>query len=262
MSLIKTVPPTYHLISLDDQVLFQNVVTSHQSLAINKSVLMNAISRLYVSQMGFGHEGVTSLTPVLEVFEMDVGNVSQDTLGSLTGMANRLAEQKKGALKQQQLLDGRDLALQEKEHQWRDKEDDLRQRHKQVLHDRDLLAQASQDSAQMISEHSAALQQLTEDLDARERASARLFDLLQQENTRAEALSALLEARLAQLQKREGELQRGVLMLREHLKHLKNAKDRFSVLVKNFNQTAKLRSAFQTSELKLQEQRRGHVEPN
>ena len=164
MSLIKTIPPTYHLISLDDQVLFQNVVTSHQSLAISKSVLMNAIARLDVSQMGLGHEGVTSLTPVLEVFEMDVGNVSQDTLGSLTGMANRLAEQKKGALKQQQLLDGRDLALQEKEHQWRDKEDDLRQQHKQVLHDRDLLAQASQDSAQMISEHSAALQQLTEDL--------------------------------------------------------------------------------------------------
>lgn len=95
MSLIKTIPPTYHLISLDDQVLFQNVVTSHQSLAINKSVLMNAIARLDVSQMGLGHEGVTSLTPVLEVFEMDVGNVSQDTLGSLTGMANRLAEQKK-----------------------------------------------------------------------------------------------------------------------------------------------------------------------
>lgn len=164
----------------------------------------------------------------------------QDTLGSLTGMANRLAEQKKDTLKQQKTLHGRELALQEKERLLSEKEEDLRHMHKQLLHDRNLLGQEAESNAQMIAERSATLQQLAESLEARERASARRAELLQQENTRTDELSTLLRTRLAQLQKRENELERRGQELNENLKHLKSAKDRFSAIVKSFNETVKL----------------------
>ena len=215
MTLIKTIPTAYHLISLGDQVLFQSAVHSHQSLAMNKTVLMNAIASLAAPQSGLGKDPVPA--PVQ------------------TGMANGLAEQKQDALKQQQALEERDLALQEIKRQWSDKEQDLQQRHEQLLHEREQLAQASEKSAQIISEHRTALQQLAEDLEARERSSARLAEVLQQENSRAEALSALLGTRLAQLQQREHQLQHRTLALHEDLKQLRKAKDRFSGLVKHFN---------------------------
>ena len=232
MTLIKTIPTGYHLISLGDQVLFQSAVHSHQSLAMNKTVLMNAIASLAASQSGLGYDLVPA--PVQ------------------TGMTNRLAEQKQDALKQQQALEERDLALQEIKRQWSDKEQDLQQRHEQLLHEREQLAQASETSAQMISEHRTALQQLAEDLEARERSSARLAEVLQQENSRAEALSALLGTRLAQLQQREHQLQHRTLALHEDLKQLRKAKDRFSGLVKHFNLTAKAGSDPHTNRLKQQ----------
>ncbi|QSB39153.1 hypothetical protein JTY93_23480 [Pseudomonas hygromyciniae] len=83
------------------------------------------------------------------------------------------------------------------------KKEDLRQLHKQLLHDRNLLEQEAESNAQVIAERSATLQQLAESLEARERASARRAELLQQENTRTDELSTLLRTRLAQLQKRE-----------------------------------------------------------
>lgn len=144
------------------------------------------------------------------------------------------------------------MALQEIKRQWSDKEQDLQQRHEQLLHEREQLAQASEKSAQMISEHRTALQQLAEDLEARERASARLAEVLQQENSRAEALSALLGTRLAQLQQREHQLQHRTLALHEDLKQLRKAKERFSGLVKHFNLTAKAGSAPHTNRLKQQ----------
>ena len=231
MTLIKTIPTGYHLISLDDQVLFQSAVHSHQSLAMNKTVLMNAIASLAAPQSGVGCDQVPA--PVQ------------------TGMANGLAEQKQDALKQQ-ALEGRDLALQEIKRQWSDKEQDLQQRHEQLLHEREQLTLASEKSAQIISEHRTALQQLAEDLEARERASARLAEVLQQENSRAEALSALLGTRLAQLQQREHQLQHRALALHEDLKQLRKAKDRFSGLVKHFNLTAKAGSDPHTNRLKQQ----------
>ncbi len=79
MTLIKTIPTAYHLISLGDQVLFQSAVQSHQSLAMNKTVLMNAIASLAAPQSGLGKDPVPA--PVQ------------------TGMANGLAEQKQDALK-------------------------------------------------------------------------------------------------------------------------------------------------------------------
>lgn len=232
MTLIKTIPTAYHLISLGDQVLFQSAVQSHQSLAMNKTVLMNAIASLAAPQSGLGKDPVPA--PVQ------------------TGMANGLAEQKQDALKQQQALEGRDLALQEIKRQWSDKEQDLQQRHEQLLHEREQLTLASEKSAQIISEHRTALQQLAEDLEARERASARLAEVLQQENSRAEALSALLGTRLAQLQQREHQLQHRALALHEDLKQLRKAKDRFSGLVKHFNLTAKAGSDPHTNRLKQQ----------
>ena len=234
MTLIKTIPTAYHLISLGDQVLFQSAVHSHQSLAMNKTVLMNAIASLAASQSGLGKDPVPA--PVQ------------------TGMANGLAEQKQDALKQQQALEERDLALQEIQRQWSDKEQDLQQRHEQLLHEREQLAHASEKSAQMISEHHAALQQLAEGLEARERESVRLADVLQQENSRAEALSALLDTRLAQLQQRERQLQRRVLALHEDLKQLRKAKDRFSGIVKRFNLNVKLGSDPLTNTVKHQEE--------
>ncbi|MDD1135710.1 hypothetical protein [Pseudomonas shahriarae] len=172
----------------------------------------------------------------------------QDTLGSLTGMANRLAEQKKDTLKQQKTLHSRDVVLQEKERLLSVKEEDLRQLHKQLLHDRSLLAQEAESNAQVIAERSASLQQLAESLEARERASARRAELLQQENTRTDELSTLLRARLAQLQKRENELERRGQELNENLKQLKSAKDRFSTIVKSFNETVNLGNESKTTE--------------
>jgi hypothetical protein len=171
----------------------------------------------------------------------------QETLGSLTGMANRLAEQKKDTLKLQKTLHGRDIALQEKERLLGEKEESLRQMHKQLLHDRNLLNQEAESNAQVIAERSATLQQLTSSLEARERASARRAELLHQENTRADELSTMFRGRLAQLQKREDELERKGQELNENLKHLKSAKDRFSTIVKSFNETVNLGSEPQST---------------
>lgn len=186
----------------------------------------------------------------------------QDTLGSLSGMANRLAEQKKDTLKQQKTLHGRDLALQDKERQLSEKEDDLRQLHKQLLQDRNQLTQEAENNARAVAERSSALQQLAESLEARERASGRRAELLQQENTRTEELSTQLRARLAQLHKREGELQRKGLELSESLKQLKSTKERFSAIVKSFNDSVQLGGEPHVIGLRADEDAGGgHVEP-
>lgn len=329
---------TYHLINLEDQQFFPGNVDIHQSLGMDKTQRMNAITSQAAQPFGLAYEktaaeGAVKQTAVQEmssaaeaeaalpagiefgaVLEVDTAlpeaieavvvpeiemslpgpieviavpeneamkreselpdlhnqddferliatNVShdteyllqdvqdvQDTLGSLTGMANRLAEQKKDTLKQQKILHGRDTVLQEKERFLSVKEEDMRQLHKQLLHDRNLLGQEAESNAQMIAERSATLQQLAESLEARERANARRADLLQQENTRTDELSALLRKRLAQLQKRKGELERRGQELNENLKQLRSAKDRFSAIVKSFNETVNLRGDSQPAE--------------
>ena len=327
--------PTYHLIDLEGQDVFAGAGGVHQTLRMNKTLLLNAIASQSAPQFGPAYETpagelpgayaplealqqilttlevenvVTTYTPselaaqpeadstvltsqqpsdvalattldtTLLVAEGEdeferlisgtVGHDTeyllqdvQDTLGSLSGMASRLTEQKKDALKQQKALHGRDLALQDKERLLSEKEDDLRQLHKQLLQDRNQLTQEAENTARAVAERSSALQQLAESLEARERASTRRAELLQQENTRTEELSALLRARLAQLHKREGELQRKGLELSESLKQLKSTKDRFSAIVKSFNETVQLGGEPQLAGLRADEDAGdGHVE--
>ncbi|MHC8339469.1 hypothetical protein [Pseudomonas sp. HLT2-19-2] len=151
----------------------------------------------------------------------------QDTLGSLTGMASRLAEQKKDTLKQQKTT-----------------------------------TPEAETNARAVAERSSVLAQLAESLEARERASTRRAELLQQENTRTEELSALLSAGLAQLRKRKGELQRKGLELSENLKQLKSTKERFSAIVKSFNESVQLGVEPQVIRLRADEDGGSrHVEP-
>lgn len=322
MNSTKTERTTYHLINLEDQSFFPGSVDAHQSLGMDKTQLMSAITSQAVHPFGLAYEKTAAvaelqqslpqalddsgdsevpedevspsarveavavpetepsaiepespLPPNQDDFErLIASNVShdteyllqdvQDTLGSLSGMANRLAEQKKDTFKQQKVLHGRDLALQEKERLLSEKEEDLRQLHKQLLHDRNLFEQEAESNAQVIAERSATLQQLAESLEARERASARRAELLQQENTRTDELSTLLRTRLAQLQKRESELDRRGQELNDNLKQLKSAKDRFSAIVKSFNETVNLGGDPQPAGQRADQDEGGwHVEP-
>jgi len=161
----------------------------------------------------------------------------ESALANVAGMAQELVQQKLGAMKQQETLEGLKSQLQERERQLVEKEESLMQLQNQLQQERVAADRAADNNARIIAERSSALQQLAESLEARERNAIRRSELLQLGQQRLEELSKQQRARDLKLEKRELDIQKKSAELVERLKQLTNAKKKLSSIVKNFNET-------------------------
>lgn len=161
----------------------------------------------------------------------------QSTLDSLAEMAKDLTQQKLDALKQQEIQEKRRLQQQERERFLADKEEQLRQLEARLLREQQALQREVEEHARAQVERSAALKTLAENLEARDRNSARLAETLRQEKARNDELGDTLQRRGDALDDREASLNRKEEDLAEKLKQLVAAKDRFRSLVRSFNET-------------------------
>ncbi|AWQ81364.1 hypothetical protein CSC33_1921 [Pseudomonas aeruginosa] len=187
----------------------------------------------------------------------------QGTLADLAGMAQQLSQQKQEALKQQESLESLESQLHEKERQLQEKEKQLRQWHKRLQDDRQALERETEQSNRLLAERSAALQQLAESVEARERSSARRAEVLQIEQERLEELRSQQNLRQAELEKREASVQQRNLELGERFKTLESAREKLAQIVKGFNETVQFNTALHAishTGLKRQEESAAELE--
>jgi len=161
----------------------------------------------------------------------------QSTLDNLAGMARGLAQQKLEADKHRDSLESRQLQVQERERLLQEKEEQFRLKENQLQRDRVTVDQQAENNSRLLAERSAALQQLAESIETRERASVKRAESLQQEQQRTDELAEQLRQRLAEIEKRDAALQKRNLELNDKFKQLVSAKERFSAIVKSFNET-------------------------
>ncbi|AOE87139.1 hypothetical protein [Pseudomonas sp. TCU-HL1] len=161
----------------------------------------------------------------------------QHTLDALAEMAKGLTLQKLEAVKQQETLDQRKSQLYEKERLLADKEEQLRLLETRLTREVSNLERNAEDNARALAERSAALKALAENVEARDRSTAKLAESLRLEKQRNDELAESLLRRTESLDEREASLNRKDDDLAEKLKQLVGAKDRFRNLVKTFNET-------------------------
>ncbi|MDF3931956.1 hypothetical protein P3W75_04930 [Pseudomonas citronellolis] len=161
----------------------------------------------------------------------------QSTLDNLAGMARGLAQQKLEADKHRDSLESRQLQVQERERLLQEKEEQFRLKENQLQRDRVTVDQQAENNSRLLAERSAALQQLAESIETRERASVKRAESLQQEQQRTDELAEQLRQRLTEIEKRDAALQKRNLELNDKFKQLVSAKERFSAIVKSFNET-------------------------
>lgn len=179
------------------------------------------------------HAAVTSLSNDTDTVLSDV----QSTLNSLADMAKGLTQQKQDAARLQENLDQRKAQLNDRERQLADKEDQLRLLETRLAQEVSTLERNAEDNARALTERSAALKALAENVEARDRATAKMADNLRLERQRNDELSESLQRRTDALDEREAMLNRKDDELAESLKQLVGAKDRFRALVRTFNET-------------------------
>ncbi len=170
----------------------------------------------------------------------DTDNVLSDvqsTLKSLADMATGLTQQKLEAVKQQESLDQRKLQLHERERVLADKEEQLRLLEARLTREVSNLERNAEDNARALAERSAALKALAENVEARDRSTAKFAETLRLEKQRNDELTETLARRAEAQDEREAALNRKDEELAEKLKQLIGAKDRFRALVKGFNET-------------------------
>ncbi|MFC5698240.1 hypothetical protein ACFPU0_22125 [Pseudomonas sp. GCM10022186] len=178
-----------------------------------------------------------SLSTSLASATDNVLNDVQSTLKSLADMATGLAQQKLEAVKQQESLDQRKLQLHEKERLLADKEEQLRLLEARLTREVSNLERNAEDNARALAERSAALKALAENVEARDRSTAKFAETLRLEKQRNDELTETLARRAEALDERDAALNRKDEELAEKLKQLIGAKDRFRALVKAFNET-------------------------
>ncbi|QRY81990.1 hypothetical protein JVX91_13095 [Pseudomonas sp. PDNC002] len=189
---------------------------------------------------------MTSASPDTERLQVQ-GEISTDTehmlydvqatLENLAGMARGLAQQKLETEKHRDNLDSRHHSLQEKERHLQERDEHLRQQQNQLQRERASMEQLAENNARVLAERSTALQKLAESIEARDKASAKRAEALEQDQQRQQELADQLRQRLAEVEKREVALQRRDTELNEKFKQLLGAKERFGAIVRSFNET-------------------------
>ncbi|WP_236199850.1 hypothetical protein [Pseudomonas pseudonitroreducens] len=154
--------------------------------------------------------------PQLEADPDDVLSDVQNTLNSLAGMAQGLTHQKQAA--------GRLL---------------LESHLKQAKTNLDRMAA---ENNRLLAERSEALKELAQTVDLRDKTTVKRAESVQLEQQRIDEQLGALRSRAFELDERESALKRKTEELAVRLKNLQSAKDKFSTIVKSFNETVQFNS--------------------
>ncbi|WP_152224195.1 hypothetical protein [Pseudomonas sp. SCB32] len=176
----------------------------------------------------------------------DTENVLHDvqtTLDSLAGMAQGLSQQRLESIKERETLDVRQEQADERERLLKEREDTLRQWEQRLQQEKAALARLGEQQAATLAERSATLQALAESVDSRDRATAKRTEMLQAEQQQLERKLAQMRVRHTELDGRETMLQQKDNELTERFKQLVDAKERFSSIVRSFNETVRFNTA-------------------
>lgn len=176
----------------------------------------------------------------------DTENVLQDvqtTLDSLAGMAQGLSQQRLDSIKEREGLDARQEQADERERLLNEREDTLRKWEQRLQQEKSALTQLGEQQAATLAERSATLQALAETVDSRDRATAKRSEALRSEQEQLERKLAQMRVRHTELDGRETMLQQKDNELTERFKQLVDAKERFSAIVRSFNETVRFNTA-------------------
>ncbi|WP_207885504.1 hypothetical protein [Pseudomonas sp. 30_B] len=180
--------------------------------------------------------------PQLDADPDDVLCDVQSTLNSLAGMAQGLSQQKQAAGRLQEELEEWNNQLQERERLASDKEERLLQLENHLKEAKANLDRMATENNRLLAERSEALKELAQTVDLRDKATLKRAESIQAEQQRIDEQLAALRARASELDERESSLKRKSEDLGMRLKQLQSAKDKFSAIVKSFNETVQFNS--------------------
>lgn len=184
----------------------------------------------------------TLSVPQLEADPDDVLSDVQSTLNSLAGMAQGLTQQKQAAGRLQEELEEWNAQLQERERLAADKEERLQQLEDHLKEAKTNLDRMAAENNRLLAERSEALKELAQTVDLRDKTTAKRAESIQLEQQRIDEQAANLRNRASELDERESALKRKSEELSVRLKQLQSAKDKFSAIVKSFNETVQFNS--------------------
>jgi DNA repair exonuclease SbcCD ATPase subunit len=179
----------------------------------------------------------TLSVPKVEADPDDVLSDVQNTLNSLAGMAQGLTQQKQAAGRLQDELEEWNNQLLERERLASDKEARLAQLDDHLLQAKTNLDRLAAENNRLLTERSEALKQLAQSVDQRDKSTLKRAEAMQVEQQRIDEQAATLRSRASELDERESSLKRKSEELAVRLKQLQSAKDKFSAIVKSFNET-------------------------
>ncbi len=188
-----------------------------------------------------------SAEPAFQSSVMETDGVLHDvqsTLDSLAGMAQGLSQQKMEVVKMREALDERRQATIERERQLAEREDRLAQMEQRLQEEKYDIERVAEQNSAVLAERSSALQALAETVDSRDRATSKRAEVLNQEQQGIERQLNQLRARVQELDDREAGLQRQGAELADRFKQLLDAKERFGVIVKGFNETVRFNTTY------------------
>ncbi|MFR0691975.1 hypothetical protein ACLUTX_21445 [Enterobacterales bacterium AE_CKDN230030158-1A_HGKHYDSX7] len=168
----------------------------------------------------------------------------QSTLDSLAGMAQGLSQQKLEVVKLREALEERRLTTVERERQLAEREDRLAQLEQRLQEEKQGIERVAEQNAAVLAERSSALQALAETVDSRDRATSKRAEVLNQEQQGIDRQLNQMRARAQELDDREAGLQRQGAELADRFKQLLDAKERFGVIVRGFNETVRFNTTY------------------
>ncbi|MBD9500300.1 hypothetical protein IB256_05905 [Pseudomonas sp. PDM17] len=208
----------------------------------DESIEVEAPANAPISSAELQEVAATLSVPQLEADPDDVLSDVQSTLNSLAGMAQGLTQQKQAAGRLQEELEEWNIQLQERERLAGDKEERLLQLENHLKQAKTNLDRMAAENNRLLAERSEALKELAQTVDLRDKTTVKRAESIQLEQQRIDEQTASLRTRAGELDERESALKRRSEELGVRLKQLQSAKDKFSTIVKSFNETVQFNS--------------------
>lgn len=199
-------------------------------------------SAIPITSMELQEVAAALSVPQLEADPDDVLSDVQNTLNSLAGMAQGLTHQKQAAGRLQEELEEWNIQLQERERLAGDKEERLLQLENHLKQAKTNLDRMAAENNRLLAERSEALKELAQTVDLRDKTTVKRAESVQLEQQRIDEQLGALRSRAFELDERESALKRKTEELAVRLKNLQSAKDKFSTIVKSFNETVQFNS--------------------
>lgn len=242
------VPLTAKTLQLDDSIpeaalqgIFIQKETEMTEMR-DESIEVDAQNTAPISSVELQEVAATLSAPQLEADPDDVLSDVQSTLNSLAGMAQGLTQQKQAAGRLQEELEEWNAQLQERERLASDKEERLQQLESHLKEAKTNLDRMAAENNRLLAERSEALKELAQTVDLRDKTTVKRAEAIQLEQQRIDEQLASLRNRASELDDRESALKRKSEELGVRLKQLQSAKDKFSAIVKSFNETVQFNS--------------------